>query len=132
MAGDEIFLCLFAVAAVRRGQVRISYQPTGRFSWAGSSSGFTCSRLHRGHRIMVVSWNLLKMSLNQRFYRDGLLSSSPEVEEPSSLTLVRFFGLSRVERSVFSVLTSAVERDRFDPLRPYVTVVLCILVTRAV
>ena len=72
------------------------------------------------------------MSLNQRFYRDGLLSSSPEVEEPSSLTLVRFFGLSRVERSVFSVLTSAVERDRFDPLRPYVTVVLCILVTRAV
>lgn len=50
--------------------------------------------------------------------RENLLFSSPEAEEPSSLTLLRFLGLSKVERSMFSVLRSAVERDRLDPWRP--------------
>ena len=47
-----------------------------------------------------------------------MLLSSPEAEELSSLTLVRFFGLSREERSLMSGLRSVVERERLDPLRP--------------
>lgn len=58
------------------------------------------------------------MSFRKSFRRKNLLSSSPEAEEPSSLTLLRFLGLSNEERSMFSVLRSVVERDRLDPLRP--------------
>jgi len=49
---------------------------------------------------------------------ENLLSSQPEAEESSPLTLPRFVGLSKEERSMSSVSRSVVERDRLDPLRP--------------
>jgi hypothetical protein len=58
------------------------------------------------------------MSLYGGFCRENLLLLSPEAEESPSLALLRFLGLSKEERSMFSVLGSAVERDRLDPLRP--------------
>jgi len=58
------------------------------------------------------------MSFYWRFRRENLQLSSPEAEEPSPLALLRFLGLSKEERSMFSVLRSVVERDRLDPLRP--------------
>ena len=49
---------------------------------------------------------------------ENLLLSQPEAEESSPLTLPRFVGLLKEERSMFSVLISVAERDRLDPLRP--------------
>ena len=49
------------------------------------------------------------MSFYWRFRRENLLLSSPEAEEPSSLSLLRFLGPSKEERSEFSVLGSVVE-----------------------
>jgi len=58
------------------------------------------------------------MSLFWRHRRENLQLSSPEAEELSRLALLRFVGLSKEGRPMFSVLRSAVERDRLDPLRP--------------
>ena len=58
------------------------------------------------------------MSLFWRHSRENLQLSSPEVEEPSRLALLRFVGLSKEGRPMFSVLISVAERDRLDPLRP--------------